>query len=207
MTVPATIETFQFADKTVKAYIPAIEWLQQQFENKESNAAPYWAQVWPAAKALCEVIASEPELVKDKTVLELAAGLGLPSLLAAQFSTQVTVTDYINEAVDTIKRSVLHNKLQNVDCRVMDWKKPDKKLNPDLLVLSDMNYDPKDFDQLFKTLACYIQQGTGILLSTPQRLMAKPFMEKLLPWQVKAFSMEVSHKADSVFTSVWLLKK
>jgi predicted nicotinamide N-methyase len=207
MNIPTSIQTFHFAGRSVDAFMPSIEWVQQQFEKKEAASAPYWAQVWPAAKALCEVIAAEPELVKDKTVLELAAGLGLPSMLAAQLAKNVISSDYIQEAVDMMKLSVAHNNLVNVQCRMLDWNKLDRKLSPDVLLLSDINYDPKDFDQLYKVLTSFIQQGTAILLSTPQRLMAKHFMEQLKPWKVKTYTVEVPHKDETVFTSVWMLKK
>ena len=207
MNIPFSIQTFHFAGRSVQAYIPTIKWVQQQFEKKEAAAAPYWAQVWPAAKALCEVIAAEPELVNDKTVLELAAGLGLPSLLAAPFAKNIIASDHIEEAIYVMKQSAVHNKLINMQCRVLDWNKLDKKLHADVLLLSDINYDPKDFEQLYKVLTAFLQQGTSILLSTPQRLMAKQFMEWLLPFKKKEYIIEVKHNSEIIIVSVWILKQ
>ena len=208
MNIPATIQTFRFANNTVQLYVPSNEWIQEQFEKDNDNApAPYWAQVWPAAKALCEVIAAQPQLVQNKKVLELAAGLGLPSLLAAQVAKEVTASDYIQDAVELIKRSVEYNKIKNMKCGVMDWNKLDKKLHPDVLLLSDINYDPKSFDALYKVLAEFINQGTTVLLSTPQRLVAKSFMNRLQPWCMQTHSIEIKHKEEAILTSVWLLEK
>ncbi len=205
MNIPASIQTFHFANTQVQAYIPSLECMQVQFEKDENNAAPYWAQVWPAAKALCEVIANEPTVVKDKVVLEIAAGLGLPSLLAAQFATQVIATDYMEDAVAMIKRSADHNKLGNLQSGVMDWNKPDKKLKPDVLLLSDVNYEAASFDTLYKVLLRYMEEGAIILLSTPQRLIAKSFIYRLHPYCIKAYNIDVKHKDETVFTSVWVL--
>jgi predicted nicotinamide N-methyase len=205
MKIPASIETFQFADKQVQAYIPSLEWIQKQFDKDDKNAAPYWAQVWPAAKALCEVIANKPVLVKNKLVLEIAAGLGLPSLLSAQFAKQVIATDYIEDAVEIMKRSADYNKLNNLQCSVMDWNKPDRKLKPEVLLLSDVNYEPGSFDTLYKVLSNFIEEGAVILLSTPQRLVAKSFMDRLQPWCRKTYNIDVKHKDEIVFTTVWLL--
>lgn len=204
MSIPSTIQTFHFANTTVQAYVPLMEWLQQQ-SMPGNSAVPYWAQVWPAAMALCEVIANEPALVKDKDVLEIAAGLALPSLLAAQFAKQAVATDHIEEAVELIKLSVDHNGLQNLQCCIMDWNKPDKKLKPDVLLLSDINYEPASFDVLYNLLVSYIEQDTTILLSTPQRLVAKSFMDRLQPWCRKTYAIDVKRTGDIVFTSVWLL--
>jgi predicted nicotinamide N-methyase len=204
--IPSSIQAFCFADKTVKAFIPSAEWLQQQFEIKENSYAPYWAQVWPAAKALCEVIVAEPELVKDKVVLELAAGLGLPSLYAAQFAKQVISSDIAEEAVSMIKQSINFNSIQNMSCTVMDWNKIDKNAEVDLLLLSDINYDPASFDILYKILTDFIKNGTAVLLSTPQRLLAKSFMEKLQPFCKRNIIKDVQHNEETVFISIWLLE-
>ena len=206
MPIPATIQTFHFANTTVQAYIPSNKWMQKQFEKEDTKAAvPYWAQVWPAAKALCEVIAAEPSLIKNKKVLELAAGLGLPSLLAAQFAKEVIASDYMEEAVGMMKRSASHNGLKNMQCRVIDWNSPDANLTADVLLLSDINYDPKDFDVLYKVLDHFIKTGSTVLLSTPQRLVAKSFTERLQHWCIKKYNIEIVHKEETVFTTVLAL--
>ena len=207
MSIPSSIQNFHFSNTTVQAYVPAQHWIEKQTKKNADAPTPYWAQVWPAAIALCQMIASEPVLVKDKAVLELAAGLGLPSLLAAQFAKEVTASDYMPEAVALMKQSAHHNKLTNMQCRVIDWNRLDKKLCPDVLLLSDINYSPASFETLYKAISNFIQQGTTVLLSTPQRLMAKPFMERLQPWQRKAYNTEVKHNSKTVFASVWLLRK
>ena len=208
MKIPAEIQSFRFANTTVQAYIPSHKWIQRQFDKEEQNSpVPYWAQVWPAAKALCEIIAMQPALVENKKVMELAAGLGLPSLLAAQFAKEVSAGDYIPTAVEIMNRSVKYNKIKNMHCAVLDWNKLDKKLNPDVLLLSDINYDPKSFTVLYKVLTDFIEKGTTVLLSTPQRLIAKTFMNRLQPWCREAYQIEIKHKEEIISTSVWLLQK
>ncbi len=207
MNIPATIQTFHFANTTVQAYIPFQEWLSNQFENNESTSTPYWSQVWPAAKALCEVIAANPQLVKNKTVLEIAAGLGLPSLLAAQFAKEIVATDYIDDAVEMMKQSAIHNQLRNMQCRLLNWNNPPKNITADVLLLSDINYEPQSFDAVYKLLATFIELNSTILLSTPQRLSAKSFMERLQPWCKQIFEFDITHNSHTVFTSVWLLQQ
>src|SRR5688572_33367426 len=48
------------------------------------------SQVWPSAIALSEFIVSNQQLVHNKNILELGAGLGLPSLVASKRSEEHT---------------------------------------------------------------------------------------------------------------------
>lgn len=208
MNIPATIQTFRFANTTVEAYVPSQDFIKSQFENNDNNnTAPYWAQVWPAAKALCEVLAANTHFVKNKNVLEIAAGLGLPSLLAAPFAKQVTATDYISDAVEIMEQSAMHNHFTNMQCKLLDWNAPGEIIKTDVLLLSDINYDPVSFDVLYKLLVSFIENNTMILLSTPQRLTAKTFMERLQPWCKQTFEPDIIHNSHTVYTSVWLLQQ
>ncbi len=207
MTIPCSIQTFHFAGTDVYAFVPSAEWLQEQNKKIQLTAPPYWAQVWPAAIALCEVIAEDTSLVKNQTVLELAAGLGLPSLLAAQFATQVTASDIAVNAVEIMKLSAQYNKLQNMKCCEMSWSEPGISPQPDVLLVSDINYEPQSFNELYKTITGFINKGTTVLLSTPQRLVAKTFMEQLQPWCKNTIEKEVQHNDETVFITVWFLRK
>jgi predicted nicotinamide N-methyase len=51
-----------------------------------------------------------------------------------------------------------------------------------VLLLSDINYDPIVFDALYLMLDKLIQNNTTIILATPQRLIAKSFIEKIEQW-------------------------
>jgi predicted nicotinamide N-methyase len=208
MQIPSHIEVFHFADVTIEARVPSATWIQQQYlQQKTSTPFPYWAKVWPASRALCQVMAAEPQLVKGKQVLELAAGLGLPSLLASRFAASVTASDYLSDAVEMIQQSVDHNRLNNMHCCLLDWNKLDPAVTTELLLLSDINYDPASFDLLYCVIEKFIAEGTCILLSTPQRLAGKPFMERLIPWRRKMYGISIAEPAATVFTSVWLLAK
>ena len=50
-------------------------------------------QVWRGALLLADFILARPDLVRDRRVLELAAGTGVTSVTAGMFASAVTATD------------------------------------------------------------------------------------------------------------------
>lgn len=131
--------------------------------------------------ALAQFIDANPTLVQDKTVLELAGGLGLPALVAAQYAGKVTGSDYQQPAVDIQQQNVAVNGIKNMTVLLLDWRLLQLPADYEVVLLSDINYEPGMFDELLALLGKLQQAGTSIILATPQRLPARPFMEGLLP--------------------------
>ncbi|QNA45461.1 class I SAM-dependent methyltransferase [Lacibacter sediminis] len=211
MELQPSLKTFHFGDYRFNAFVPDSSALQQAFtkqlQTDPSTPAPYWAQVWPSAYALCEFIATQPHWLQNKTVLELAAGLGLPSLLAAQHATKVTCSDYVPEAVEFMQESIQENKLENSKAMMIDWNHLPNDLSVDVLLLSDINYEPKAFETLFNVIISFLEKGTTILLSTPQRLMAKPFIDRLLPYIKLWEEQTITNVTPAVTCSVYVLQQ
>jgi predicted nicotinamide N-methyase len=207
MSASLQLQHLQRPGYTIDLYVPNAQEVQNiYFQQKQLQAQvpfPHWTKLWPAALAMGDFIYQHPEWVKDKKVLELAAGLGLPSFIAARYATAVCCSDYLDEAVDTMSKTVQHLQLTNVTCELLDWNHLPEDLTVDVLLLSDINYDPEQFEQLYQVLQRFIQQGTIIILTTPQRLMAKPFIEKLLPLCKQQYEMAV----DDTSISLLLLQK
>lgn len=210
MQTPATIHSFIFHQQQLEAFVPDAEWIQQDYHQRKTAGSdppfPYWAKVWPAAKALCEFMASQPEMLKDQSVLELAAGIGLPSLLAARFAKSIISSDYMEGAVDIIQRSIIHNGFTNVQAYMLDWNTLPENIHADVLLLSDINYDPSSFNVLYNVLQRFLQQGSTILLSTPQRIAGRAFMQKLLPCCCQQQEIAILHNDEIVYITIWVLK-
>lgn len=200
---------FERPGYTIDLFIPNAQEVQDSyFQRKQVQAEipfPHWTKLWPAALAMGDFIHQHPELVHDKNVLELAAGLGLPSFVAARYAKAVCCSDYQEEAVAAMAASAQHLQLANVTCRLLDWNDLPDDLKADVLLLSDINYDPDQFDRLYQVLGRFLQQGTVILLTTPQRLMAKPFIEKLLPFCQQQYEMSIDHLQQQTAISLLLL--
>jgi predicted nicotinamide N-methyase len=169
------------AEKAI--YIPAYDAVKIIYTDllalDPATPFPYWAKVWPSAIALHNVLQKHPNWVKDKNVLEIAAGIGLPSLMMADVAKSIQVSDYDKEAVTLLQKNIDYLQLQNVEAMQLDWNAIPDNMQPDVVLLSDVNYDPAQFDVLIHLIEKFILQGSTIILSTPQRIMASPFVQKL----------------------------
>ncbi len=180
MDAPLQLQEIDLGNSIISLFVPEPGAIQAAYHSEIAAgrpvAFPYWAKIWPSAIALAKYLASRPHLYSGKSVVELAAGLGLPSLVTAMRAGKVITSDYVPAAVDVIRKSVIHNRYTNMEVLELDWNKLPEKLHGDLLLLSDINYDQAEFLQLKHLVEKFIGQGTIILLATPQRLTAKPFI-------------------------------
>jgi len=168
---------------------------------------PYWAKVWPSAIALHNVLQKHPSLIRDKTVLELGAGIGLPSLLMADITKSITISDYDSEAVELLRKNITHLQLQNVQALQMDWNDLTENIDPEVIILSDVNYDPAQFETLTKLIEKFIHQGCAIILSTPQRIMASPFVLALSEFIIADYVEMVDENGVTKEISILVLSK
>ena len=193
------MQTFIFRQTIVNLSIPDPTKLPK-------SPTAFYAKLWPSAIALAEFITTNPAFIANKNVLELAAGLGLPGMVAAHIASEVTISDYIPEAVELMKSSVVLNGLTNVRCELLDWYNLPTDLTTDVLLLSDINYDPEAFEVLYQVLGGFLASGTTIILATPQRLMAKPFIERLLAFCTMQEEVQVSLNSEQTFITILVLK-
>jgi predicted nicotinamide N-methyase len=177
------LEIIQFKDQEIQLWIPDQDDIQLSYQSSEPKTPfPFWAKLWPAALALTEFIQDNPHWVQHKKVLELAAGLGLPSLYASHLASSVLCSDFDTDAVSYIKDNIELNSIKNMTAAKIDWTLLPESLEWDVLLMSDVNYDPDDFEVLFQLMLRILALGKTILLSTPQRLAGKPFIAALLPY-------------------------
>ncbi len=197
MNLPARLETYSIGDLVIQVVVPDPREVQKAFASGRL-ISPYWTQVWPAARALAQFLAARPELVRGRRVLEIAAGLGLPSLVAARLGASVHCTEGEPSAIEWIEASARVNDLSNLEASVWNW---DGELPPpacDLLLLSDVNYDRSAFDRLNALLAAMLEKGITILLATPQRLLARPFVEGVVQFAQHQETSWIGHGGKQV---------
>ena len=169
------------AEKAI--YTPNYEQVKEIYTsllNLDPNTPfPFWAKLWPSSIALLDVLKAHPHLIQNKHILEIGAGIGLPSLMMAGIAKSVQISDYDKEAVDLLQKNIEHLQLKNAEALQLDWNAIAENIQPDVVLLSDVNYDPAQFDTLITLIDKFMHQGSTIILSTPQRIMASPFVLKL----------------------------
>jgi predicted nicotinamide N-methyase len=202
------VQEIDMAGRKVKLCVPEPAKVRQWWrkEKDKGHPFPYWSQVWPASIALARYLVQHPGFIAGKEVLEIAAGLGLPSMVAAPVAWKVTCTDYIPEAVEAARKSAEQNGFANMDFRVLDWRHLPPDLRYDVLLLSDVNYDPGQFEVLENMLTDFLYKKVTILLCTPQRLFAKDFVSGLLKWCIQSAETTVNHMGEEVTVTVLVLK-
>jgi predicted nicotinamide N-methyase len=197
------------AEKAI--YIPAYEAVKAIYEAllelDPATPFPYWAKVWPSAIALLDVLQKYPNWIKDKNVLELGAGIGLPSLMMADITKSIQISDYDLEAVELLQKNIEHLQLENVEALKLDWNALPEATHPEVVILSDVNYDPTQFETLTKLIEKFIHQGCTIILSTPQRIMASPFVLALSIFIIADYVELVDENGVTKEISIFVLSK
>jgi predicted nicotinamide N-methyase len=197
------------AKKTI--YIPDYEQVKEVYTSlldlDPNTPFPFWAKLWPSTLALLDVLEAHPHLIQNKHVLEIGAGIGLPSLMMADHAKSIQVSDYNLEAVELLQKNIEHLKLQNVQAIRLDWNAIPEYMNPEVILLSDVNYDPTQFDVLISLIEKFIHQGSTIILSTPQRIMASPFVQKLESFIIERYETLVDENGIPKEISILVLSK
>jgi predicted nicotinamide N-methyase len=114
-------------------------------------------------------------------VLELGAGLGIPSLVAALGGADVLATDWADDAVELLRVNAERNALRLRAERVR-WDEPELLLRDvpwDVVLGADLLYEGRNAEQLLGLLP---RLGGDVLLAEPGRPFAKSFLER---WDVE----------------------
>jgi len=198
-------EQYLVPNTTIDLAVPDFVQLQALYQLGGLDF-PYWAKIWPSAIALANFLQENPSYIQHKKLLELAAGIGLPSFVAAKYVSHICCSDYAPAAIALLEKNIAANQLSNISSALINWQAIPESLEAEVLLLSDINYNPTDFETVFLMLQQFIKQGTTILLSTPQRLVAKDFIASLLPWCVLNIEQEIRYNQESVLINIFVLQ-
>lgn len=152
--------------------------VESQYKNFAENGDyipfPYWTRLWPSSLALTRYILSNAGMLVGRKVVELGAGLGLPSFVASRFSAEVIVTDHIPESILWMEENIRRLQLHNVRAAIMDWTE-EVKLKADVVMMSDVSYDPEGFDDLMALIHHYLDEGSLLIIAIPERIISGSF--------------------------------
>jgi predicted nicotinamide N-methyase len=166
---------------------------------------PFWAKIWPSAMALTSFLQAEPDWIRDKRVLELGAGIGLPSFFIARLAKEVVISDHSPEAVELAEKNILHLGLAQVRALQADWNELPEDLIGETVLMSDVNYSPDQFGPLLAVITKFIENGATVILATPQRLTAAQFVEALRPYIHRITQQSIDGQGQTTDISILIL--
>jgi predicted nicotinamide N-methyase len=192
-------------------YVPDEELVKPVYEQLLTQDAatpfPFWAKIWPSAIEMVSFLRAEPSWIDGKHVLELGAGIGLPSFAMAHHASSMIISDHAPEAVKLIEKNIQQLGLHHVKAMCLDWNHFPDHITADTLLLSDINYAPNEFGPLLALIQKFLEQGTTILLSTPQRITITPFAEAVQPFIKHSVLQSHANKGQSVDIRILILSK
>jgi predicted nicotinamide N-methyase len=139
---------------------------------------PYWADLWPSAVALADVVARRPP--RGRRVLELGCGIGLPGIVAARGgAAEVLLADWSPDAIAFAADNGARNGVR-VRTAVASWESPELLTVDggwDLLLASDVLYEERNVLPLLEALDALAGPRGEVWLTDPRRRHTPAFLE------------------------------
>ena len=190
-------------------YVPDPDLVKAVYEESLARGGatgfPFWAKIWPSAMALTSFLQAEPEWSTGKRVLELGAGIGMPSFYIARNALEVVISDHSPEAVQLAGENIRHQGLTNVRTLCADWNELPDGLVGETVLMSDVNYSPDQFGPLLDVILSFIEKGATVILATPQRLAAAQFVEALRPHIQRITQQSIDGQGQTTDISILIL--
>ncbi|XP_029912739.1 histone-arginine methyltransferase METTL23 isoform X1 [Myripristis murdjan] len=145
----------------------------------------YGMYVWPCAVVLAQYLWTHAEELRNKTVLELGAGVSLPGVVAAKCGAKVILSDSaeLPHCLENCRRSCEANRLPDVPVLGLTWGEisPDLVLLPalDIILGSDVFYEPEDFENVIVTAAFLLRKN-------PKAQFWTTYQERSADWSIEA---------------------
>ncbi|WP_418791195.1 class I SAM-dependent methyltransferase [Phosphitispora sp. TUW77] len=174
---------------------------------KTDDDVPFWAVLWPAALGMAEYF-WENTVFDGKRVLELGAGLGLVGIVAAAKGAEVVQTDFIPEALQLAKQNARINDINNIQYVLSDWRKFLLDEQFDIIVGSDILYEPTLHPFLKDIFKNNLKPGGVIILADPGRGDAKRFIDILQNegYHTYTVTKEVFETGRKINVSIYFMK-
>ncbi len=167
---------------------------------------PYWAKIWASSDAMVQFLLEEPCWIQNKKVLEIGAGIGVPSLCIASQAHKIIVSDFAPDAVLLLQKNIEYLKLTNVLALRIDWNNVSEDIVADTILLSDTNYEPAAHNNLVFLIEKFINKGMTIIVATPNRLSSNPFIESVSKYKYSSKNYRIIENESLVEIVVMVLK-
>ncbi|MDI9365295.1 MAG: hypothetical protein QM541_10120 [Flavobacterium sp.] len=116
-------------------------------------------------------------------------------------------SDYVQAPLNFVQASAQHHQFTNIYYQIFNWFAVPSTIKTDVLLLSHINYKPRAFAVLLKVIQLFLANQTTIILSTPQQLLAKPFIAQLLPFCTLQKDLEVLENGMPIWVQILVLQQ
>ena len=139
---------------------------------------PLWAKIWRASWVLADYLAAMPVAAKRK-FLELGAGVGLVSIVAASFGHRITMSEYSDDALQFARANALINDCPELPVVELDWNRPQLPGRFDYIVASEVTYKKEDCRPLVNLLKACLKPDGEVILAGEMRKSSMDFYQEL----------------------------
>ncbi|MEU8611810.1 50S ribosomal protein L11 methyltransferase [Actinoplanes sp. NPDC048791] len=164
---------------------------------------PFWLFVWAGGQALARHVLDHPEIVRGRSVLDVASGSGVAAIAAAKAgASRVTALDVDPLAVAAAARNAAANGVA-VETRALDIA--DSDVPADVILAGDVFYTRTVADRMATRMRRAGREGTRVLVGDPGRGY---FPERLFT-RVAEYVVPVPaalEETESLLTGVWEMR-
>jgi predicted nicotinamide N-methyase len=137
-----------------------------------------FGQLWPASHVLAKAVKRIE--IKDRYILELGCGLGLPSLVLQYRGANITASDHHPLSQSFLNYNTTLNKLAPIPYLDLPWANREENLTRfDLIIGSDILYEPDHSQLLVGLIERIAAPAAKVLISCPGRGYRNQFSRSL----------------------------
>jgi len=172
-------EPFVHEGLTLDVLLPhAADELIDEEEFEADERLPYWADLWPSARALARWLLDGP--VPAGPVLELGCGVALPSLALRSRGADVLATDYYPDALAFARANAERNGLPELRTALLDWRAVPPEMGRFGAVLAaDVLYELRNAESLALALPRLVAPGGRAVVADPGRVYRGEFLDRM----------------------------
>jgi predicted nicotinamide N-methyase len=177
----------------------SAEALIDEAEFQRDERLPYWAELWPSGRMLAHILARE--VLVGQRVIELGAGLALPSIAALTAGARVLATDWYPEALAAARANARAAGL-GLRTMLVDWFVPPVALlgaRPfDLVVAADVLYEARNAEALAALLPGLTGRRGRAIIADPRRPDAGALVDALVDagWRHERQDLNITGRRD-----------
>ena len=172
------METVKVGAETYRMTLPGdADALIDEEEFERDERLPYWADLWPSARALARWLSRRD--LRGKRILELGCGVGLPAAVALSRGADVVVSDQYEAAMDFAVHNARENVGRELETFMLDWRRPE--LNGvgrfDLIIAADVLYEALSGLALAEIVPQLLAPQGEVVFADPRRNTAPVFVD------------------------------